>query len=105
MKYEDQLKTSAWLRVKYEVMARDNFVCRICLNDNFESQLEVHHVAYHPDKRMAWEYPDYMLVTLCRECHQKEHDNKNIYKASKIIKWITELVNPKSTNNKSKAKF
>lgn len=104
MDYKDQLKTSAWLRVKYEVMARDNFVCVNCLCDNFERQLEVHHVAYYPDKRMAWEYPDYMLVTLCRKCHQKEHDDNDIFKPRAIINWITKLVSPKSTKQ-SKAKF
>lgn len=65
MTYKEQLRTSAWLRKKYEIMARDNFVCRECLADNFESQLQVHHVAYIKGKK-AWEYQDYMLVTLQR---------------------------------------
>lgn len=83
MNYKDQLKTSAWLRKKYEVMNRDNFVCNNCLSDNFESRLEVHHIGYVKGKK-AWEYPDYLLVTLCRECHQSEHDNDNIRKPKKI---------------------
>jgi 5-methylcytosine-specific restriction endonuclease McrA len=91
MDYKTQLTTSAWLRVKYEVMKRDNFVCSECMCDNSERQLEVHHVAYYPN-RMAWEYPDYLLVTLCRDCHQKEHDRFNIFKPKQIIKWITRLV-------------
>lgn len=93
MEYKDQLKTSAWLRKKHEVMERDGFVCSNCLCDNYENQLEVHHIAYHPDRK-AWEYPDYLLVTLCRDCHQKEHDELNIHKAGKIIGWIVKLVNP-----------
>lgn len=99
MKYKDQLKTSAWLRKKYEVMHRDNFVCSNCLKDNFESQLEVHHIAYYKDNRMAWEYPDYLLVTLCRDCHQKEHDEKAIYNPKKIYEWIVKLVTPKRQQN------
>ena len=91
MKYNEQLKTSAWLRKKYEVMNRDNFVCSNCLCDNYESRLEVHHIGYKMDKK-AWEYPDNFLVTLCRECHQKEHDNNNIRKPKKIIEWITKLI-------------
>lgn len=46
MKYKDQLKTSAWLRKKFEIMSRDNFVCHECLCDNYERQLEVHHITY-----------------------------------------------------------
>jgi len=87
MKYKDQLKTSAWLRKKFEVMKRDNFVCSDCLCDNSESQLEVHHITYIPGRK-AWEYHDYFLVTLCRECHQNEHDEDNIRKPKKIIDWI-----------------
>ena len=96
MEYKDQLKTSAWLRKKYEVMNRDNFVCSRCLCDNYESRLEVHHIAYKP-KMKAWEYNDYLLVTLCRECHQDEHDNDNIRKQKEIINWISKLLTPKKT--------
>lgn len=95
MNYEDQLKTSAWMERKYDILHRDNFVCNICLKDNYEEQLEVHHIAYFKDGRMAWEYPDYMLVTLCREHHQAEHDNNNIYKPDKIQEWIEKLATPK----------
>lgn len=101
MDYKDQLKTSAWLRKKYEILARDNFVCSKCLADNFESQLEVHHIAYKKGK-MAWEYPDYFLVTLCRECHQKEHDELNTTNPNKIIEWLIKLLAPK---NKSSPDF
>lgn len=93
MEYEQQLKTSAWMRKKYEVLARDNFVCSKCLCDNLERPIEVHHIHYRPNA-MAWEYYDYELVSLCRDCHQKEHDNNNIYKKNKIIEWITKLVTP-----------
>ena len=92
--YSEQLKTSAWMRKKYEVMSRDNFVCSSCLADNFEKRLEVHHVTYIAG-RLAWEYPDYLLVTLCRDCHQKEHDEKNTTKPNKIKKWIVRLLTTK----------
>ena len=90
MNYKDQLKTSAWLRKKYEIMSRDNFVCTSCLCDNFERQLEVHHVVYFKDKK-AWEYLDYYLVTLCRDCHQKEHDEQNTRNINKILNWVKKL--------------
>lgn len=37
---------------------------------------------------MAWDYPDYFLVTLCRECHQKEHDENATRDKTKIREWI-----------------
>lgn len=91
MNYNNQLKTSAWMRKKYEILQRDNFVCSNCLCDNFENQLEVHHIAYLKSKK-AWEYPDYFLVTLCRVCHQKEHDLNNTSNKEKIINWIIKLL-------------
>lgn len=90
MEYTDQLKTSAWMRKKYEILNRDNFVCSKCLCDNYENQLEVHHITYFKNKK-AWEYPDYFLVTLCRLCHQKEHDLKNTKNINKIINWVLKL--------------
>lgn len=94
MKYEDQLKTSAWMRKKYEILQRDNFVCSNCICDNSERTLHVHHITYyHKSKNvMAWEYPDYLLVTLCEDCHKKEHDDKNIHKPHKIRQWIRKLI-------------
>lgn len=91
LEYTEQLKTSAWMRKKYEVMSRDNFVCSICLCDNFERQLEVHHITYI-NGNLAWEYPDYLLVTLCRDCHQSEHDKKNTLKSRQIKNWIVKLL-------------
>lgn len=91
MKYIQQLKTSAWLKKKAEIMQRDNFVCSNCLCDNFERQLEVHHITYLDNKK-AWEYPDYLLVTLCRSCHQLEHDHKKVYDIDAIMNWVKKLI-------------
>lgn len=90
LSYKDQLKTSAWLRKKYEILERDNFVCIICMCDNYERQLEVHHTIYLPDRK-AWEYSDLYLVTLCRDCHQSEHDHNNTEKLSKVTEWFIKL--------------
>lgn len=94
MTYKEQLRTSAWLRKKHEILERDNFVCSKCLADNYERRLEVHHITYIKGKK-AWEYPDYMLVTLCKDCHEHEHKFLRTYLPSAIIEWITKLVMPK----------
>lgn len=95
MNYEDQLKTSAWMQRKYDILYRDNFVCSICMCDNYERQLHVHHITYQKDLK-AWEYPDYLLVTLCYECHKKEHDKKATTNKKMILTWIKKLVTPKN---------
>lgn len=97
MEYKDQLRTSAWLRKKFEIMERDNFVCSQCLNDNFESQLQVHHITYITGRK-AWQYPDYMLVTLCKICHEKEHEELATKKNLKIKEWILKLITPNPLN-------
>lgn len=89
MNYKEQLKTSAWLRKKYEIMNRDNFVCSSCMCDNYESQLEVHHIGYK-NNSMAWEYQDYFLVTLCRNCHEKEHEEIGGGN-SRAMHWLMKL--------------
>jgi len=75
-------------------MERDNFVCAECLCDNSERQLQVHHIAYYDYDRMAWDYPDYLLVTLCKDCHDKEHKEKAITNPKRIIEWIIKLLTP-----------
>jgi 5-methylcytosine-specific restriction endonuclease McrA len=94
MEYKEQLLTSDWLKKRAEIMQRDNFVCSKCLCDNYENRLEVHHIAYLYNKK-AWEYPDYLLVTLCRNCHQTEHDLNNITKPKIIKDWILKLLKSK----------
>lgn len=51
---------------RLEIMARDNFVCRQCAND--EETLNVHH-RWYIGGRKVWEYPDVALITLCEGCH------------------------------------
>ena len=91
MNYKEQLKTSAWLKKRSEILTRDNFVCSNCLKDNYESTLEVHHLVYLKGRK-AWEYSDYLLVTLCRDCHQQEHDEDNTSKLSKIMQWVNKFL-------------
>jgi len=37
-----------------------------------ENNYQVHHLTYLKN-RNVWEYPDEFLVTLCKQCHAKEH--------------------------------
>ena len=71
--YQEQLRDHRWLVKRASVLKRDKYKCVLCgSTDN----LQVHHTKYIKG-RNAWEYPNYRLVTLCKDCHRKVHDDKN----------------------------
>lgn len=74
MTYEEQLKDERWKQRRAEIISRDFGMCQKCMSSK---NLNVHH-KYYIDGRMAWEYPDYALITYCRDCHEYEHDENGI---------------------------
>lgn len=72
MTYEEQLQTSEWKELTHRIKTRDEHSCQLCFNKN---NLQVHHKAYISG-RMAWEYEDNYLITLCDGCHSKVHGQK-----------------------------
>lgn len=68
--YKEQLADSRWLRKKNEILERDNYTCQKC---GAKSHLNVHHLNYEKEK-LAWEYPNDKLITLCQDCHENEHN-------------------------------
>jgi hypothetical protein len=68
--YKEQLKSPKWQKKRLDIMQRDNFTCQIC--GTTEKQLHVHHLKYEPGCNI-WEYFDSHLITLCDDCHRKEH--------------------------------
>lgn len=46
--------------------------CSKCGKSLDENNYQVHHLTYLKN-RNVWEYPDEFLVTLCKQCHAKEH--------------------------------
>jgi 5-methylcytosine-specific restriction endonuclease McrA len=69
MTYSEQLKDTRWLWKRDQILDRDFSICQICMSGK---NLNVHHKRYIKG-RMAWEYPDIYLITLCEPCHKKEH--------------------------------
>lgn len=67
---DPNLKEPEWFNKREEILKRDNYHCRYC---NSDKNLEVHHIYYKVGKR-PWDYPDELLVTLCRDCHKHWHD-------------------------------
>ena len=73
MDYKQQLADSRWLKKKNEILERDNYTCQHC---GRTSNLNVHHLSYEKGK-LAWEYPNEKLITLCNFCHEKTHIKQN----------------------------
>lgn len=70
--YKEQIKSPKWQKRRLEIMQRDSFTCQIC--GETEKQLHVHHTIYIPGREI-WDYFDSNLITLCEDCHKKEHGN------------------------------
>lgn len=77
--YGAKLFDPRWKDKRKSIIARDNNKCAVC---ETEDELQVHHRQYHFSKsrnmfKDPWEYPDNLLITLCKKCHNKGH---NLYK-------------------------
>jgi 5-methylcytosine-specific restriction endonuclease McrA len=69
MTYEEQLKDQRWLDLREIILIRDGYMCQHCMSGK---NLQVHHL-YYLSGKLAWEYPDSALQTLCKGCHAMEH--------------------------------
>lgn len=77
MTYSEKLKDPRWQRKRLEILERDEWTCRDCLETS--KPLHVHHCLYQSGKE-PWEYDNNVLRTLCEDCHPErgaiEHDVK-----------------------------
>lgn len=63
-----------WLAKRAEIIERDK-CCVICES---KENLQIHHRQYHfivaENKfKLPWDYPDFLLITLCESCHRRGH--------------------------------
>lgn len=69
--YLQKLKDPRWQRKRLQIFERDDWTCRRCKANHRE--LQVHHKKY-ASGRDPWDVPDHYLETVCRDCHEDEHD-------------------------------
>lgn len=72
--YKEELNSPEWQRKSCNHKYLDNFTCQIC--GRKDKVVHVHH-HFYIEGRHLWEYPDETLVTLCEDCHAKEHNFDN----------------------------
>jgi uncharacterized protein YdaU (DUF1376 family) len=68
--YGEKLKDPQWQKKRLEIFSRDNWECTRCQDKT--STLHIHHKQYIQG-RDPWDYPDHLLVTLCKACHKQKH--------------------------------
>jgi hypothetical protein len=68
--YYEKLLDPRWQKKRAEIWKRDNHTCQFCGSDRHT--LQVHH-RYYVSRRAPWDYPDWSLVTSCKNCHKIEH--------------------------------
>ena len=64
--YAEKLKDPRWKSRRMEILVRDKGRCVACGSPHW---LQVHHKEYISGLE-PWEYPDELLETLCRRCHE-----------------------------------
>lgn len=97
MDYSDQLTDERWLMRREQILIRDWRMCQHCMSGK---NLEVHH-KYYIVGRMAWEYDNFYLITLCKACHWAWHQNNKVKVLqeedpivggfTKIARWLKDL--------------
>ena len=66
-RYHEYLKSEAWQRKRYVVLKLDNWKCRYC----GMKATQVHHLKYA--KYNIGKEPIDWLVSVCKTCHDKQH--------------------------------
>ena len=69
-----------WRHRRTEILLRDAEACTICKSTD---TLQIHHRQYQFVVRqnkfkLPWEYPDYLLITLCESCHKRGHSKYKV---------------------------
>lgn len=106
--YKEEFSTNEWQRKSGNKKYLDDFTCQIC--GSKKRLVHVHH-HFYIEGRHLWEYPDETLITICEECHAKEHkfDNQELIEviekarktgvmALEIIKAVKNLMVPLETH-------
>lgn len=74
--FKELLFDERWKDKRNEILKRDRHRCVIC---GSKQELQVHHRVYHFNKETGkfsapWEYDSPLLITLCKSCNQKGHN-------------------------------
>jgi len=69
--YYEKLQHPLWQQRRLKIMQNAEFKCQSC--GSADKQLNVHHL-YYITNRDPWQYPDWALKCLCKDCHSSAHN-------------------------------
>lgn len=67
LSYQEQLKHPLWQKKRLEILQAADFKCKMCGAADVE--LHIHHRIYKKEN-LAWDYPNWALDCLCKDCHK-----------------------------------
>jgi hypothetical protein len=79
--YYEKLKNPKWQKKRLEILERDNWTCQNCSGTSKE--LNVHHKIYYPNYE-PWDYPNDLLITYCKDCHELDKNWRNYFEDALI---------------------
>ena len=68
--------TPAWRQKRRYILLRDRHLCQCCLRQGKMTKATTVHHKQHFDRRPDLGLVDSNLESLCRVCHEAEHDNR-----------------------------
>lgn len=80
--YQEKLKDPRWQECRERILERDGYECKKCGGFNI---LQVHHKEYKTHTSDPWDYPDDVLITLCKKCHSSLHLKEEIRSTERLI--------------------
>lgn len=89
--YWEKLQDPRWQKKRLEVMEKCEFSCQLC-GEN-QKTLNVHHKEYFKGFE-PWEYEENQLIVLCKDCHENQHSEVDLYK------WVGSFANLDGLNNR-----
>lgn len=92
MTYQEMLRCPEWKEKRTEIYKRDKHACQHC--GKKKTEIHVHHLQYHYGFA-PWEYQNEEMITLCKRCHEIEHDKiPDVYYVRKYEHLIIYLETP-----------
>jgi len=70
MNYTQKLKDPRYQKKRLQIFKRDKWTCQDC--GNTKLTLHIHHKRYIRGNE-PWDYLEWMLTTLCEDCHGLKH--------------------------------
>ena len=64
------IQTDKWKAKLELILKRDNYTCQSCLT---KPATEVHHLSYQSYEQQPGSEKGWELISVCRDCHKREH--------------------------------